>query len=109
MKKSVQNILFALSVTILCSVLLIPHPQKVFADGLRIEKRVESRSGRRNDRRENVGDGVEDRQEFREGRRESIGEGPESRIENRQDKRGNRGERAVDRVEDRGKRLNRRF
>ena len=84
-------------------------PENAAADGLRVEKRIESRQGRRGDRRENIGDGVEDRQEFREGRRDSIGEGPESRMENRQDKREDRRERTGDRMEDRGKRLDKRF
>lgn len=84
-------------------------PENAAADGLRVQKRIEARQGRRGDRRENIGDGVEDRQDFREGRRESIGEGPESRMENRQDKRQDRRDRTGDRMEDRGKRLDKRF
>ena len=61
---------------------LLSTPEDVSAEGLRMEKRIESRQDRRGDRRENVGDAVEDRQEFREGRHDSISEGPESRMEN---------------------------
>ena len=80
-----------------------------FADGLRVDKRMDSRQERRGDAVENTADGVKDRHEFREERRDCVGDGPDCRSDNRQDKRGDRQDRTTDRVQDKGDRLNKRF
>ena len=108
MQRGIGQIVLVLSLTMLCYTPWTVPPDAV-ADGLRVEKRVDSRQGRRGDRRENTVDGIEDRHEFREGRRDSVGEGPEARVDNRKDKRGDRRDRTVNRADDRNKRVNKRL
>ncbi len=52
-------------------------PEDTTAQVSRAGKRVDSRQGRRGDRRENTVDGAQDRQEHRDGRQDCVGDGPD--------------------------------
>jgi hypothetical protein len=107
--KTLKNIVWFIALLLVFGGASLLVPENAAADGLRVNKRVESRQDRRGDRRENTTDGVKDRHEFREKRRDCVGDGPDCRSENRQDKRQDRQERTVDRMQDRGNRLDKRF